>query len=90
MKKVRCRWCGCVLKPRYEIICKDCTHSNAYHPMMPGRVCVGRPGPCSCTHNYKAREHFERKLQGHGLDAKSLFCTQSCAVQWAHREAGRP
>jgi hypothetical protein len=91
-----CKWCGKKLGSRFARRCKDCKHDVYWHQMHPTsavKQCRGAQG-CTCTAlrpqsiYERTSEQFPRQRIGYGLDARGLFCTQGCAVSWAHKHAG--
>lgn len=91
-----CKWCGKKLGGKFARRCKDCGHGMYWHRISPSSQqlsCRGVVG-CACTaiqpqsRLERTSEQFPRQRVGFGLDAKGLFCTNACAVAWAHKHAG--
>jgi hypothetical protein len=89
----KCKWCAKPCRPVYELICQDCGHAAYWHLYNKQTSC--QDGKCPCRNIHYAfndsdtanPDRFKKTLQGFGLQAKSLFCTQDCAVRWALKYA---
>jgi hypothetical protein len=89
----KCLWCAKPCRPVYEHRCLDCGHPSYWHPYSKTQSC--HDGKCPCRNiNYAFsdsavanKDRFTKVLEGFGLQAKSLFCTQGCAVRWAQKYA---
>lgn len=88
-----CKWCGKQLGAKFERRCKDCGHDIHLHRVgwTSQRKLCAAPN-CSCLAVQPTRldhvsEQFPRQRVGFGLEARGLFCTETCAVNWAHKHA---
>lgn len=91
LKKIHCQQCSKYLKPVYERKCMLCGHNSWQHPLNAymaanGSHCTATRD-CSCQRAHNA-DGFIPTVIGYGIFAKNLFCTNRCAVDWAHDHAG--
>lgn len=96
-ERPKCEWCGKRLAPKYDDICKDCAHPAYSHPWSSESATTKtcKREACTCTAVYPVnwgnqkkeaiRAQFPKKITGYGIQKRGLFCTNACAIEWAHK-----